>query len=216
MIIKPNSITQEQKQEILELIKENAEAISINVFDKSDQIYDYLKTREIVKAEEYLSRLTSTGINRTHIIINTDDTDIIMGFILYHKVVNKPKDTAIICTIVSDKFRRKGIVRSMMEELQNNYDSITLSCFLEKVEIYSKFGFQIEGQWATQVGMYYGEIEDGEIVTIDDESLDKTETVTRALKNFQKMDPDWRNTINLFYMKNQDEANRVQRFLENF
>lgn len=43
MIIKPQLITYKQTQEILELVEENAESISVDVFDKKSSIYNYLK-----------------------------------------------------------------------------------------------------------------------------------------------------------------------------
>lgn len=216
MIIKPHSITNRQRQEILKLVEENAESISVHVFDKKSPIYNYLKTREVIKIGVYLSRIGSTGIDRTNIVIYTNDSGTIIGFILYHQVVNQPKDVAIICTIVCDKYRRKGILKVMMTELQNDYNSISLSCFLKTTTIYSKFGFKIAEQWQTQVGMYYGYSDDGEIVTVDDELLNKTEPVLQAFRNFQKTDPNWRQTISVLNQKNEAESKKVEDFINKY
>ncbi|MBD3903405.1 GNAT family N-acetyltransferase [Chryseobacterium sp. Ch-15] len=213
MIIKPHSITNKQRQEILKLVEENAESISVHVYDKKSPIYNYLKTREVIKIGVYLSRIGSTGIDRTNIVLYTNDSGTVTGFILYHQVVNQTKDVAIICTIVSDKFRRKGILKVMMTELQNDYNSISLSCFLETTTIYSKFGFQIAEQWQTQVGMYYGYFDDGKIVTVDDELLDKTEPVLQALRNFQKNDPNWKQTVIVLNQRNEAESKKVEDFI---
>lgn len=215
MIIKTNSITIKQKDEILKLVEDNAQAISIYLFDESSTIHHYLKVRELIKAEEYLLRLTSTSENRTNVILKTNNSGSVLGFILYHQVVGKPNDFAIICAIVSDKFRKQGILKEMFEELKMNSNSITLSCFLEKVTIYSKLGFKIAEQWQTQVGMYYGQVEDGVVITVDDDFVNSQVDVIKAWQNFQSTDPNWQKTYNHFIQVNNDETKRVEIFFEN-
>lgn len=57
-----------------------------------------------------------------------------------------------------------------MNILKDEFKSITLSCFVNKVPIYQKLNFQIACQIQTQIVMYYGkQNNDGQVVSVDDE-----------------------------------------------
>lgn len=207
-----NIITKSQKLEILNLVSNNAEAISINIFDKNSKISDYLSAREKVKTEIYLSRIGEPEPRATHLIITVDNLNKIVGYILYHKVVNQPNDIAIINTIVSSNCRNKGVLRKMMDILKTDYKSISLSCFPKLVNLYEKLGFKIACQWQTQIGMYFGYQDEGSIITVDDESLNSNETIQKEFKKFQTKHNDWNNIINQLNLDNSKAIEVAEKY----
>jgi len=188
-------ITKKQISEILNLVDKNANFINVNIFEMKSEIYEYMKTFEKVKVEMYLSRIGILEPRATHLIITTDTSNMIIGYILYHKVINKPNDIAIINTIVASKFRKQGVLKNMMKNLKINYNSISLSCFPKLVKLYEKLGFMVACRWETQIGMYYGHQENGGIITIDDEFIKSNEIVKKEFEKFKK-NKDWKSIMN--------------------
>jgi hypothetical protein len=208
-----NSLSDKQKNEILNLVEKNAESISINVFQKGSKIYDYLKVRELVKTELYLLRIGDAEPRATHLIIATNELNNIIGYILYHKVLNQPDDIAIINTVVESGFRKQGVFRNMLQLLKNEYKSISLSCFPELVEFYKKLDFKIQCQWETQIGMYYGYSDDGQIVTIDDNDLNNKSKIIEQFNLFKKKNTDWKKILEKLNKDNNEAIIKAEKFI---
>ncbi|RRJ90748.1 hypothetical protein [Flavobacterium macacae] len=212
-----SEISQKQVNQIIKLVEDDANLISINVFNKQSPIYDYLKVRECEKCKIYLSRVGTFGLNATNLIITEDSNEDLTGFILYHNVINKPRDIAIISTIVSKSQRKKGILRNMINILKSKHDSISLSCFTDTVEIYTRLDFKPALQWETQIGMYYGYMDDGQIVTIDDNDLNQFPSVKKAFQDFQSNNINtWENIIDKLNSDNGAEELRALNFMKHF
>ncbi|TRX32558.1 GNAT family N-acetyltransferase [Flavobacterium sp. ZT3R18] len=180
-----SQIPEDIRVQILNLVEKNSNEISINVFSKGSEIDDYMTMREMVKANLYLERLTENERYRTHLLVTEDIQGCILGYILYHKSIDDPTDVSIISTIVSKEYRNQGILRNMLDNLKQKYKSISLTCFISKVNIYKKLGFIPDCHLQTQIGMYYGVPDDGQIMTIDDDILIKYDAVFNAFEKFK-------------------------------
>ena len=183
------------------------------MFDKNSKIYDYLKVREFVKTELYLLRIGNVEPRATHLVVAINELDKIIGYILYHKVVNQPNDIAVINTIVESESRRQGIFKQMMDCLKTEYKSISLSCFPELIEFYKKLDFKIHCQWQTQIAMYYGYADEGQIVTIDDDYLNKEYKVIKHFETFKKTNSNWKEIVNELNSKNSLALEKAERYV---
>ncbi|WP_164973686.1 GNAT family N-acetyltransferase [Flavobacterium sp. YO64] len=172
--------------------------------------------RELIRARMYLSRLNDVEPRRTYLITASNNYDQIIGYILYHKVVGRPFDISIISTIVSSEFRNHGIFKNMMNILKNEFSSITLSCFVEKVPLYQKLGFQIACNIQTQIGMYYGTLnDDGQVVSIDEDEIDKIDVVISTLASLKnRVGQQWTNIYNQYTKINNDAISNAKSFVK--
>ena len=208
-------ITIKEKEQILQLVKENANLVSVNVFNTSTNLYTYLCVREILKTEMYLNRVIENEPRATHLIVTEDKYQNIIGYILFHKCINQLKDASIIQTVVSAKHRRQGLLRRMLNVLKEDCLSVSLSCFRNVVEIYERLGFRIVGQWQTQIGMLCGNDEGGQVVTIDDSLIDKEKSVLDELSKLKYYHSDsWKDGFRELNFNNQKESQLVSTYLK--
>lgn len=68
----------------------------------------------------------------------------------------EPKDCGINYTAVHKDQRRQGILRAMLDEVKARYQSITLTCNIDKVPYYEALGLRVTGARQTQVAMSWG------------------------------------------------------------
>ena len=209
-------LTEDQEMQILELIAENASDISMNVFDKNSGMFPYLQMREIIRTRLYLSRLGDAEPRATYLLTTTSAHNQTIGYILYHKAVGEPSDISIISTIVSSQFRNQGILKSMMNILKTEFNTISLSCFVDKVSIYQKLGFEIACQNQTQIGMYYGKMEDGQVVTVDDEQVNNIDVVIKAFEDVKiNSGAEWTKIYNQLNDNNRNAILLAELFIKN-
>ncbi|MCD0464070.1 GNAT family N-acetyltransferase [Flavobacterium sp. ENC] len=202
-----HEISDEQTFQILNLVAQDANLISVNVFQRQSPIFEYLMMREIMKTRTYLVRLGDFGARATH-LLTTEYNGIIVGYILYHRSLTSAKDIAIISTIVDRRYRKQGILKNMMNILKGENDSISLTCFANRVPVYEKLGFVVFMQQETQICMYYGYTDDGDIISVDDEYIDQIDVVINARKKFQDDNPGTWQT--LWKQQSQDNSAEIR------
>ncbi|WP_284653504.1 GNAT family N-acetyltransferase [Flavobacterium terrisoli] len=208
-------VTQNQKLQILDLVAQNSHAISAYVFNPESALHGYLTAREVARTKKYLDRLGEIGAHGAVLLI-TEYNGIIIGYILYHCTTLNEKDIAIASTVVDAKYRNQGILKNMMDLLKTDNDSITLTCFVEKVKIYEKLGFKIMMQQGTQICMYYGNPDDGEIYAVDDDYIDKDSAVQLELSKFQSQYPTtWRTFWDQLAIDCNTEIRNAEAFIKN-
>ncbi|UUF15198.1 MULTISPECIES: GNAT family N-acetyltransferase [Flavobacterium] len=213
-IVQPSKISKNQEIDILELVNNNANDISLYVYKKHSEVYSFMSVREKLKISKYLERLNNNQSSTTYLILAEENNKII-GYILYQPSTHNPKDVSIISTIVNVNYRKQGILTLMMNALKNRSASITLSCFLDLVPIYQKLGFIVGEQWETQVGMYFNYFDDlGTIVTIDEEELYKSPTARLAMQEFQSKYTNYKYLLNVLNLETQNETQRVSKYFE--
>lgn len=206
-------LSDDQTFELLSLVAENANSISVHTFKSDAPIYPYLMMRELIKTRFYLERLGDNEPRATH-LITTVSNEVIVGYILYHRTVGSTKDIAIISTIVETSHRGRGLLRNMMEILKNENDSISLTCFTDRVPVYTNLGFTAFSSQETQVCMYYGYPDDKAIIAVDDEYVDQMDAVINAKTKFKEDNPmTWKNFLGQLNEDNHTECEKAERFI---
>jgi GNAT superfamily N-acetyltransferase len=68
----------------------------------------------------------------------------------------EPTDCGINYAAVHRDHRRQGILRAMLAEVKTRYESIGLTCNMDKVPYYEALGFRVTGASEVQVAMSWG------------------------------------------------------------
>lgn len=211
-ILQPNRISKNQEIDILNLVKTNANDVSLYVYTKKCPVYGFMSVREELKMKHYLGRLNNNELSSTSLIL-AENKDNLVGYILYHASTHNPKDVSIISTVVNVNYRKKGVLTLMMNALKNASTSITLSCFLDLVPMYLKLGFIIGEQWETQVGMYFNYFDGlGHLITVNEEELYKSPIARLALREFESKHSDYKDLLNTLNLDTQKEIQRVSQY----
>lgn len=199
------SISSLQRKEIIELVRDNAHQIGVNVFDKKTEFDAYFTLREIIKMNMRLDQLCSGTDESYYLIIATDEAEVICGYLLYQKEIGNPQNISISSVVVKEEHRGNGIMTNMIEHLKTISDSIILSCFPEKVPMYKKLGFKVYGSMQTQVDMVYNTDNfSGKIVSIDDDYIDQLPEVRIELNKVKTLYGDKFGAIALKCKKDTD------------
>ena len=65
-------------------------------------------------------------------------------------------DCGLNYAVVHSGYRRQGILRAMLKEVQGRFQFIGLACKIDKVPYYESLGFRITGPQSAQVAMSWG------------------------------------------------------------
>ncbi|WP_188051429.1 GNAT family N-acetyltransferase [Flavobacterium sp. GP15] len=211
-ILQPNKILKRQEIDILNLVKANANDISLYVYKRNSPVYGFMSFREELKMKHYLGRLNNNELSSTYLILAEHDNNLV-GYILYHTSTHNPREVSIISAVVNVNHRKQGVLRLMMNVLKNNADSIALSCFVDLVPMYQKFGFMIGEQWETQVGMYFNYFDDlGNVITVNEEELYRSPMARLALREFESTYSDYKALLDTLNLDTQKEIQRVSQY----
>ncbi|NOU83888.1 GNAT family N-acetyltransferase [Paenibacillus sp. LMG 31459] len=212
---KIESITEKQKRDILTLARSNAEFIGVYVVNSDSPFYPYISALEHARTRYYLEWLESTGVEKTHLIIAENVEQEIIGYLLYNCDASHTKDVSICSTVVAEQYRNKKVLTEMLELLKSESDSIVLTCFKDKVELYKKFGFKLLSHSETQIAMIFGNYSGkGEIYGVDDEVIKRE---VRYIKDDikKKLGLSFNHHDEIFRSKQMNECNKAEKYFSN-
>lgn len=109
-----------------------------------------------VEVREYvLDALTHCHGLPVSVVLAKDLNATLIGFAI---VIGgkEPTDCGINYTAVHKDHRRNGVMRAMFDKVKQRYQSINLTCNMDKVAYYEALGFRITGAQQIQVGMSWG------------------------------------------------------------
>lgn len=109
-----------------------------------------------VEVREYvLDALTKCHGLPVSVVLAKDAEANLIGFTI---VIGGKKlsDCGINYTAVSKDHRRQGILRAMLDVVKARYQSIGLTCNIDKVSYYEALGFRVTGARQVQVAMCWG------------------------------------------------------------
>ena len=212
-----DNISIKQREGILELVSNNAEDISAFVVQRNSPFYEYVRVREVTRAGIFLDFLNKDEPEKTYLIV-AEDSGKIIGYLLYNRDVTCREDVSICSTVVSDNYRHQGVFTNMINLLKTKTNSISLSCFINKVSFYQKFGFKIDESFETQIGMFYGTYSgDGTFLTINDDELGSQSLVIAEISKVKKrFGGSFQQELNSFMMESEREKQKVKKFIETY
>jgi Acetyltransferase (GNAT) domain len=207
-------LTEKQRNDIINLVSKNAETISAYVVQKGSPFYSYVVFREKLRTNTFLDKLFEEEPYKTHLIIAEDISGKIIGYLLYNKDATCCDDVSICSTIVSEKYRRKGIFTKMFNLLTIQAKSISLTCYINKVPFYKKFDFRIEEQFETQVAMTYGSYTgNGEFYGLEDKDIDMmAQKELSRIKN--TLGTNFERELDKFNKGNTSEKKKVEGYIK--
>ncbi|MEC3158402.1 GNAT family N-acetyltransferase [Bacillus thuringiensis] len=211
------NISNKQREEILELVGNNAENISTFVVQRGTPFYEYVRVREITRAGMFLDFLKEVDPKKTYLIV-AEDSGKIIGYLLYNRDATCRDDVSLCSTVVSDNYRNQGVFTQMIDLLKAKTKSISLSCFINKVSFYQKLGFKIDESFETQVGMFYGTYSgDGRFLTINDDELGSQSLVLAEMRKVMKsFGKSFQKELDSFLVENAREKENVKKFIEHY
>ncbi|MGO4801162.1 GNAT family N-acetyltransferase [Pseudomonas sp. W22_MBD1_FP4] len=141
--------------QILKLAKDYVTDLAMNGVPPSNTgytVYQYALATEI---EAYLERLGKFKDAPVGLVVAFDDKspDSVIGFVLYLPVISNPEACGLSYMAVTTSQRRKGVARAMLDEVATRSPHMELTCFVSKVPVYEKMGFQVLGCRDTQITM---------------------------------------------------------------
>lgn len=109
-----------------------------------------------VEVRTYLSEvLTGEFGLKVAPVVAKDECNNLIGFAIALEG-KLDTDCGLNYAVVHKDYRRQGVLRAMIHELQARYRFIGLSCKLDKVPYYEALGFRITGPQKVQVAMSWG------------------------------------------------------------
>jgi len=184
-----NNLSERDKKVIIELASEHAADLDVHVFNKKSKIFPYMKAREKLRTSEYMNRVGTVGYRGANLIVCRNPDGDIIGYLLYVCGVNNPKIKSIISTVVVKKYRKQGILSSMLTALFELSNAISLTCKVSNIPLYEKFGFKVSKQWETMVGMSTDISLSDSIMTVDEDFLANHHYVKSAWQSLSPTNP---------------------------
>ena len=156
--------------QILQLVVDNLTDISSVALPPSNPLFAIYQYAVGYEVHLYLQALDGTRDVNVELITAMDatDPDKVLGFVLYLPVKDNPQACGVAFMAVDASQRRRGIARTMLEELRKRCPHIELSCAVAKVPYFEALGFQVLGARGPQVLMNTDEhVTDGLIAVLD-------------------------------------------------
>jgi GNAT superfamily N-acetyltransferase len=109
-----------------------------------------------VEVRAYLSEVNNGkfGLKVTPVLAKDEQNNLIGFAIALEGRVDT--DCGLNYAVVHKDYRRQGVLRAMIQEIQSRYKFIGLSCKIDKVPYYEALGFRITGPQNAQVTLSWG------------------------------------------------------------
>ncbi|NWD59255.1 GNAT family N-acetyltransferase [Pseudomonas veronii] len=141
--------------QISQLAKEYVTDLAMNGVPPSNTAYSVYQYALSTEIEAYLVRLGKFKDAPVGLVVAFADEapDSVIGFVLYLPVIDNPEACGLTYMAVTASQRRKGLARAMLNEVATRSPHMELTCFISKVPMYEKMGFQVLGCRDTQITM---------------------------------------------------------------
>ena len=113
-------------------------------------MYQHCLAWEVVS---YLDRIGVMPEAPTELITAHDDSDMLIGYVLYLPAPTHPDACGVSYMAVDDQNRGRGIAKEMMELVKKRYPHVELTCSPAKVPYYQSMGFKMIDWESTQLVM---------------------------------------------------------------
>lgn len=142
-------------QQIVGLSIEYLTDLSLSGTPPSNPLHPIHQVAFAIEIGSYLQAMGQYELHPVGLLVATDSASPgqVLGFLKFLPVHGVSEACGITYMAVRQGHRGKGIARAMMSYLLQIHPHIELSCFVEKVTLYEKLGFQVIGTRDTQVRM---------------------------------------------------------------
>ena len=139
---------------ILELVGENVTSLSMSSPPKSHPLFDGYKAMLVEEIRTYITR---HDLPQIEVLTASSEDGRIIGFLLFGLVETNVLECNIYYTAVRNQFRRQGVMRQMMQKVLDISPALGLSCDIELVPVYKRYGFRPVDTRETQIVMFIGD-----------------------------------------------------------
>tara|TARA_R110000868_G_scaffold411441_1_gene703950 strand:+ start:272 stop:928 length:657 start_codon:yes stop_codon:yes gene_type:complete len=147
-------ITVTEGEAVLQLVSENVTSLSMTRPPVNHPFFSAYKLALVHEVRAYLSRPSPSFIE---IITAASADGEIIGFLLYGLSDSAVVECSIYYTAVDKRFRGQGLMSLMMRELLRKYPISSLSCNVELVPVYERFGYKPISVRDTHIVMVIGD-----------------------------------------------------------
>ena len=141
--------------QILQMVVDNLTDISMVGIVPSNPLYNVYQYTVGYEVHLYLEALGGSKGIAVELIVATDDEnpEKVIGFLLYLPVKDDPEACGVAYMAVDSGHRRRGVARTMLQDMISRYPHAELTCTVAKVPWFESMGFQVLGVRGTQVLM---------------------------------------------------------------
>jgi len=171
-------------REIISLVKSCSNELSMFIYTKNSELFDYLSEREKIRTEQLLDSVGTVDANRKNLILAVlPETGEFLGFAICSPNLAQSDSASITMIAVKESFRNKGVFRKIVKSIQSKFSHVSLTCKPELVPLYEKFGFNASGVFQTHIYMNHGnQIGPGKLISVDDEYVMRHPSVVKEYK----------------------------------
>lgn len=150
------SLQQSHQMEILRLARRNSLELMNRPIKPTHPMFGLTCAWMLSDIRLQLDPSTSQKLGSELIAVQNDESKIV-GFLTFTRANNSPTACGINYVCVASKYRRQGLMRSMIDLVKSKYTDIALACFPELVGAYEKLGFVMCEAQGAQVAMRIGD-----------------------------------------------------------
>jgi len=175
-------------REIISLVKYCPHELSMFIYTKESDLFDYLSAREQVRAELLLDSIGAKGIDKKHLILaSSQDSGDFLGFAICSPCMDEPQRVSITMVAVKADFRGIGVLKQILETIRANFSFVSLTCKPSLVPLYEKYGFHISGVFQTHICMTNSDDnQSGRLASVDDEYVMQHPSVIQELGKLRR------------------------------
>ncbi|MFJ5296721.1 GNAT family N-acetyltransferase [Pseudomonas sp. NPDC088368] len=141
------------RDSVLELVGENVTALSMSSPPRSHPLYEGYKAILLAEMHAYI---THHDLPQIELLTAVAEDGAVVAFMLIGLVETETLEANIYYTAVRERFRRQGVMTQMMQVVLEIAPVLGLSCDVELVPIYARYGFRPVDSRETQVVMFLG------------------------------------------------------------
>lgn len=175
-------------REIISLVKSCSNELSMFIYTKESELFDYLSEREKVRAELLLNWVGAVDENKKYLILaSSPESGEFLGFAICSPNLAQSGSISITMIAVKEAFRSQGVFRRIIEYIQSKYSHISLTCKPALVPLYQKFRFNISDAFQTHIRMECGTGRGpGKLLSVDDEYVMRHPSVINEYKKLME------------------------------
>ena len=159
--------------------------LSINPVSPGSTLYELFQVTLCVEVGHYLDAIGHPMARGRHgelvVAVDTDRPGQAVGFLMYCPLSGVTGQCGIYYTAVLPGWRRRGAFKAMLGIMLARYPSAALSCEIDMVPMYERFGFEVYGYRDGQVQMAKGGCDSSAgMMLIDPRALEQDPTINKC------------------------------------